>query len=87
MGPEAAVNAVYSNKIDSIEDPTERSAFVKEKIDEFKEEIDIYKLASNLIIDDIVLPGDLRNVLIHRLMYFTTKQMHLLSRKHPVNPV
>ena len=87
MGPEAAVNAVYSNKIESIEDPKERAIFVKEKIDEYKHEIDIYKLASDLIIDDIVLPGDLRNVLIHRLTYFSTKQIQLPSRKHPVNPV
>src|SRR4029078_561699 len=45
MGPEAAVNAVYSNKINEIGDPKERLAFVQEKHQEYKEHIDIYKLA------------------------------------------
>lgn len=52
MGPEAAVNAVYSNKINEIEDPKERFMFVKQKQQEYKEHIDIYTLASELIIDD-----------------------------------
>ena len=60
MGPEAAVNAVYSNKINAIEDPKERIQFVQEKHQEYKEEIDIYKLASEMIIDDIVAANDLR---------------------------
>ena len=60
MGPEAAVNAVYSNKIESIEDPKERLAFVQEKHKEYKEEIDIYKMASELIIDEIIEPSNLR---------------------------
>ena len=43
MGPEAAANAVYSNEIEDIIDPKERLRFVKEKIDEYKQEIDLYK--------------------------------------------
>ena len=31
MGPEAAVNAVFANKIAAIEDPDEREAFVAEQ--------------------------------------------------------
>ena len=31
MGPEAAVNAVFANKIAAIEDPDERAAFVDEQ--------------------------------------------------------
>ena len=87
MGPEAAVNAVYSNKINQIEDPKEKIAFVQEKHQEYKESIDIYKLASELIVDDIVAANDLRNALIDRFKLYETKDMQFSVRKHPVYPV
>ncbi|WP_144474784.1 acyl-CoA carboxylase subunit beta [Cytobacillus oceanisediminis] len=87
MGPEAAVNAVYSNKINQIEDPKEKIAFVHEKHQEYKESIDIYKLASELIVDDIVAANDLRNALIDRFKLYETKDMEFSVRKHPVYPV
>ncbi|PLR97390.1 acyl-CoA carboxylase subunit beta [Bacillus sp. T33-2] len=87
MGPEAAVNAVYSNKINEIEDPKEKIAFVQQKQQEYKEHIDIYKLASEMIVDDIVAPSDLRGVLIQRFSLYETKEMHFSERKHPVYPV
>lgn len=87
MGPEAAVNAVYSNKIEAIEDPKERLAFVMEKHQEYKEQIDIYKLASEMIVDEIVAPGDLRRELSLRLAYYSTKEIPQMHRKHPVYPV
>lgn len=87
MGPEAAVNAVYSNKIEAIEDPKERIQFVKEKHDEYKKEIDIYKMASEMIVDEIVAPSDLRKVITKRLAYYDSKQILLPYRKHPVYPV
>ena len=87
MGPEAAVNAVYSNKIEAIEDPKERLAFVQEKHQEYKEEIDIYKMASELIIDEIVAPSSLREVLADRFRFYSTKELPQPPRKHPVYPV
>ncbi|MFD1928970.1 acyl-CoA carboxylase subunit beta [Sporosarcina siberiensis] len=87
MGPEAAVNAVYSNKIEAIEDPKERIAFVQEKHKEYTEEIDIYKLASELIIDEIIAPSSLRDVLIERFNDYSTKNVPQPPRKHPVYPV
>ena len=87
MGPEAAVNAVYSNKIEAIEDPKERLKFVQEKHAEYKEEIDIYKLASEMIIDEIVAPSDLRAELANRLRFYEDKQIVNAPRKHPVLPV
>ncbi|MFF2445953.1 acyl-CoA carboxylase subunit beta [Neobacillus sp. NPDC058068] len=87
MGPEAAVNAVYSNKINEIEDPKERIAFVQAKQKEYKEHIDIYKLASDLIVDEIVAPSELRDVLIQRFAYYETKELTFSVRKHPVYPV
>ncbi|MCK6203903.1 acyl-CoA carboxylase subunit beta [Bacillus infantis] len=87
MGPEAAVNAVYSNKINEIEDPKEKIAFVQEKQQEYKEHIDIYRLASELIVDDIVAASDLRDQLIERFSYYETKELNFSVRKHPVYPV
>ncbi|PUB18081.1 acyl-CoA carboxylase subunit beta [Paenisporosarcina sp. OV554] len=87
MGPEAAVNAVFSNKIEAIEDPKERLQFVQQKHQEYKEEIDIYKLASELIIDEIVAPSNLRDVLAMRYRAYSTKHISQPPRKHPVYPV
>ncbi|MBH0155776.1 acyl-CoA carboxylase subunit beta [Fictibacillus sp. 5RED26] len=87
MGPEAAVNAVYSNKINEIEDVKERIQFVQQKQQEYKEHIDIYKLASEMIIDDIVSPAALRDELKNRFAFYENKEMVFSERKHPVYPV
>ena len=56
MGPEAAVNAVYANKIEAIEDADERAAFVAERRTEYEADVDLLRLASDLVIDAIVEP-------------------------------
>lgn len=87
MGPEAAVNAVYSNKINEIKDVQERQKFITEKRNEYKEDIDIYRLASELIIDGIVPGNTLRKELIHRFEVYKGKKQSFGQRKHPVYPV
>src|SRR5699024_1617355 len=57
MGPEAAVNADYANKIAQLPEE-ERADFIKEKQVEYKEDIDIYHLASEMVVDDIINPND-----------------------------
>ncbi len=86
MGPEAAINAVYSNKINELEEP-ERTAFIEEKRREYKEDIDIYRLASELVIDGIVDANALRTELIARFTAYETKELNFTARKHPVTPV
>src|SRR4249919_1032611 len=44
MGPEPAVNAVFYNRIQAIEDPEERAAFVAEKRREYVEDVDLVHL-------------------------------------------
>lgn len=83
MGPEAAVNAVYANKIAELPEE-ERPAFIKEKQDEFKAEIDIYRLASELVIDDIVQPDQLRKELSRRYETYSTKDIQFTDRKSVV---
>ncbi|MBU9720753.1 acyl-CoA carboxylase subunit beta [Bacillus alkalicola] len=86
MGPEAAVNAVYANKIESLE-PEERPKFIQEKRKEYQENIDIYRLASELIIDDIVPANQLREELISRYDLYSSKYQVFSHRKHAVYPV
>lgn len=86
MGAEAAVNAVYSNKIAELPEG-ERAAFIEEKREEYRQDIDIYRLASELVVDAIINPDDLRHELIVRFRTYTTKNLGFGKRKHPVYPV
>lgn len=86
MGPEAAVNAVYSNKITQLEG-ADKAKFVQEKREEYKKDIDIYRLASEMIVDDIVEPDSLREELIRRFDVYQSKNSVFSHRKHPVYPV
>ncbi len=86
MGPEAAVNAVYANKIAEL-DEADRPAFIKEKHEEYKENIDIYRLASELVVDDIVQPDRLRDDLSLRFEAYSNKNVTFTERKHGVYPV
>jgi len=65
MGPEAAVNAVYYNKLQAMPEP-ERAAAVEKLRAEYREDIDIERLASELVIDAIVAPEALRAELAAR---------------------
>jgi acetyl-CoA carboxylase carboxyltransferase component len=87
MGPEPAVNAVYFNKIMAIEDPEERARFVAEKRAEYEEDIDIYHLASENVVDSVVQPDDLRADLIRRIDAAARKDRHFSDRHHGVPPV
>jgi acetyl-CoA carboxylase carboxyltransferase component len=87
MGAEAAVNAVYANKIAAIADDEERSAFVAAKREEYERDIDIVRLASELVIDAIVEPRELRAELIRRFAAAAGKDRHFSRRRHGVTPV
>ena len=87
MGPEAAINAVYANKIAEIADEAERAAYVDRLRTEYELDIDILRLASELIIDGIVEPRDVRQELIGRFAAAATKDRHFSSRRHGVPPV
>ena len=85
MGAEAAVNAVFANKI--AEQPEEhRAAFVQKLRDEYNEDIDLLKLAADLHVDAIIQPGDLRAELITRLSRARRREMTIPKRRS-VTPV
>jgi acetyl-CoA carboxylase carboxyltransferase component len=87
MGAEAAVNAVYANKIAAIEDEAEQEAFVKAKREEYETDIDIVRLASELVVDTIVEPEQLRTELIRRFASYRGKDRSFSRRRHGVTPV
>lgn len=86
MGPEAAVNAVYANKISQLPE-NERAKFIYEKREEYKKDINIYRLASELVIDAIVEPGSLRDEIKSRLEFYVNNYAVPGERKHGVFPV
>ena len=61
MGPEAAVNAVYANKIDEIADLEERAQFVADRRREYEEDVDLERLVADLVLDGIVEADELRD--------------------------
>jgi acetyl-CoA carboxylase carboxyltransferase component len=87
MGPEAAINAVYYNKIQEIADETERVEYVSRLREEYETDIDILRLAADLVIDAIVEPEHVRDELIARLAAAQTKDRHFSNRRHGVPPV
>ena len=87
MGPEAAVNAVFANKIAAIDDPDERAAFVDEQRRLYEEDVDLYRLASELVIDAVVDFPDLRGEVVRRLALAQGKDRHFSDRRHGVPPV
>jgi acetyl-CoA carboxylase carboxyltransferase component len=87
MGPEAAINAVYANKIAAIDDEAERAAYVEQLQNDYRADIDIMRLASELVIDAIVQPEDLRAELVRRLAAARGKDRSFSRRRHGVPPV
>ena len=87
MGPEAAVNAVYANKIGEIEDPAEREQFVKDKRRDYEQDVDLERLASDLVLDAIIEADELRAELVRRLAYAARRDRTFSQRRRGVPPV
>ena len=86
MGPEPAVNAVFFNKLAELPEE-QRAARRKELEDEYQRDVDLYKLAANLIVDDVVEADELRDTLIARFRAYATRRSPRVDRKHGVFPV
>jgi acetyl-CoA carboxylase carboxyltransferase component len=86
MGPQAAINAVFYNQIQAIEDEAEREAFVERKRAEYAEDIDILHLASELVVDAVIEPDDLRAELIKRFALTEGKDRRFSERRNPITP-
>ena len=87
MGADAAVNAVYANKIAEIADDAERAAYVDGLREDYERDIDIVRLASELVVDQLVEPEELRGELIARLAAAAGRDRSFSRRRHGVTPV
>jgi acetyl-CoA carboxylase carboxyltransferase component len=85
MGAEAAVNAVFANKI-ADQPEAERAAYVQQLRDEYNEDIDLKKLGAELHVDAIVEPTDLRAELVLRLARARRREVWPTKRR-AVTPV
>ena len=86
MGPQAAVNAVYANRIAEIADPAERDEFVARMRAEYEQDVDLMRLASDLVIDAVINPSELRAELVNRYRVLVGKSRHLATKRHGVPP-
>ena len=86
MGPEAAINAVFFNQIQAIEDEGARAEFIERKRAEYAADIDILHLASELVVDAVVEPDDLRDELIRRFALTDSKGRRFSERRNPITP-
>ena len=87
MGPSAAVNAVYYNKIQAVPEGPERDAMVLRLRDEYRQDVDLVKLASELVIDAVVPALDLRAEVASRLAFYADKHERRPKKHHLVPPV
>ncbi len=87
MGPQAAINAVYYNQLQAIEDDAERERRTEELRREYSADIDILHLASELVIDAVIEPERLRSELILRYAHAEHKQRSWPAKRNPVTPV
>jgi acetyl-CoA carboxylase carboxyltransferase component len=86
MGPEAAINAVYYNKLAGLPED-QRDARRRELEDEYRDDIDIFKLASELIVDAVVEPERLRDELVRRFAVYASRRRDAVPRRRGVFPV
>ena len=87
MGPQAAVNAVYYNKIQEVPKGPERDEYVAKLRDEYRADVDLMKLANELVIDDVVPGSRLRREIVTRFDRLSDKQELRPPKKHLVSPV
>ena len=90
MGPEAAVNAVYANKIAEVEakeGAAARDAFVEARRAEYLEDVDLERLAADLVVDQVIEAEDLRAELLLRLRYAAHRDRHFSTRRRGIPPV
>lgn len=85
MGPEPAVNAVYYNKLAAMGED-ERKLFVKEKMSEYEKDINIYRMAAELVVDALIDFDEVRSEIVRRLQLMKSKKKE--ERNHtPIFPM
>jgi acetyl-CoA carboxylase carboxyltransferase component len=84
MGPEGAVDIIFTKQIAAAEDPVAERAKLIETV---RQSIDPYVAASWAMVDDIIDPAETREVICNALEAAATKHLERPWRKHGVPPV
>ena len=87
MGAQAAVNAVFFNKIQEVPEGPERDSFIEKLRIEYREDVNLTKLASELVVDEIVAFEGLRSELSRRFALYANKAEPRSPKKHLVPPM
>jgi acetyl-CoA carboxylase carboxyltransferase component len=87
MGPQAAVNAVFYNKIQAVPEGPEREALVAKLRDEYRKDVDLTKLASELVVDAVIPFERLRAEIALRFDRYASKTERRPKKKHLVPPM
>ncbi len=87
MGPQAAINAVFYNQLQAIDDEQERARRTEELRAEYAQDIDILHLGSELVVDAVIRPEQLRDELIRRYAQSVSKQRTWPAKHNAVTPV
>src|SRR3954454_15335879 len=84
MGAEGAVEIVMRRQVEEAEDP---AAMKAQLIAEYRKVIDVYRAASNFMIDDVIDPRETRPVVIKALEMAAGKKVDRPWKKQGVVPV
>jgi acetyl-CoA carboxylase carboxyltransferase component len=84
MGAEGAVEIVMRRQVEEAEDP---AAMKAQLIEEYRKIIDVYRAASNFMIDDVIDPRETRPVVVKALEMAANKKVDRPWKKQGVVPV
>jgi acetyl-CoA carboxylase carboxyltransferase component len=87
MGPAAAINAIHYNRIMAIDDDAERAAFIEAKRAEYDANIDVFRVASENSVEDVVPGARLREELIARFAAYARRSAEPVERRNGIYPV
>jgi acetyl-CoA carboxylase carboxyltransferase component len=87
MGAQAAVNAVHYHRIQQAAEGAERDALVQSLRAEYKEDVSLEKLASELVVDAVVPFAELRREISARFARAGGRRVASIRRKHLVPPM
>jgi acetyl-CoA carboxylase carboxyltransferase component len=86
MGADAAVNAVHAARLAAMPEE-ERAAFVEAAREAYEADVDLARLASELVVDAVVEPGELRRELVARFALARGRDRSFAWRRHGITPV
>jgi acetyl-CoA carboxylase carboxyltransferase component len=86
MGAEAAVNAVHYNRIQALPE-AERESEVERLRAEYRSDVDIERLASELVVDAVVAPARLREEIAGRLAAAASRRDPPPNKRRSIPPM